>query len=301
METTPALARWTCLLMCLHLLASSTIQAVEPAAMEPQATEAPASAADLGALKKEILTQLQTARPVWTDDQRLGLADHIVTLLKEKMGTRLTPLLCTNISRLVGYDLKYIALDYLDYGLTREHYRWAIEDLAKRKPLTAEQIKERDAGLKDLMDAFAEAFKKRRSPDDHPSILARRDTYLQIALDAAHDELYPGLKEPLPRDQFGPMQEKAFQELYHIKTFFDDPKPPGKQTKVEDEPEDIETGFKMLGGQFFDRGVQRDGAYQKALVEMTRARRAASIKRWNDPKLNATTNTTSRQSTHWED
>jgi len=163
---------------------------------------APGTPGDLHTFEDQILAWITKARPAWSEEQRQRLAGVIVSDLKAKLGSRLTDELRANILKCFDGTVSIFdgSADEPTVRMTVEYYRWAIAELVVRKPITGEQLKQREEQIRKCFAEAVVAIKPLFPADLHQQVDRSAESNLERTLNSLHDPLFPGLKLNLSPD-----------------------------------------------------------------------------------------------------
>ena len=167
-------------------------------------------AVNLPEFKKELQKRIQEEKREWPESECSRLAQHIASELERRLGSALTPVLSSNIVVSIPSSLQRTPspADVPSLEVTRQYYRWAIADLAKRPPLTKQQEEQLLAEVTRCLSALRDHIQQ-----GGPSNLLNRDLLdrcyegaAQFAIRNIRDPLCPGLKRSI--------QKEALDEIY---------------------------------------------------------------------------------------
>jgi len=185
---------------------------------------APGTAGDHHAFKEQILTHIQKARPAWSEEQRQRLAGVIVSDLQTKLGSKLTDELRADLLKYFDSTVSIFdaSADAPTVKMTVEYYRWAITELAARRPIANDQVKQMEEQIRKCFAEAAVAVKPLFPADLHQQIDRSASTQLHQTLNSLYDPLFPGLKNGLTHEHIAAAIKTCQASCQEILEIFDE-------------------------------------------------------------------------------
>lgn len=223
-------------------------------------------------VKEQLINTVMEARPEWSQSQAEDLASLIASESSAKAPALLTESMGPSFTECVQHELSRLDTSPSEetVGLTQQYFRWAVAQRASRGDLTADGALQVERTVQDCFVKATAILTNDLPRDLHEITKQKGEAALQGTLKSVRSPLFPGLKQPIPLEQydvflkefsgFWQTQKKQFDKLGGLSAFQSDT---GEYEEIVKGV--IEAAFGVLKGRIEWFGVSIDDPLKQAI------------------------------------